>query len=101
MATNDDWQPLTEIWDSFAESLSEAVQSGYIDDEEVAESYIWPNDLNFGEWEQKDVKRYVHERMTEIVEKIHNDRGLDPNLIAGYLFRSVLCGMMWEKERIG
>jgi hypothetical protein len=96
-----DSQPLTDIWNIYTQSLDEAVGEGFIDDEELAESYVWPGDLHFANWEQEDVKRYVHERMTEIVGKIKHGGGLDPNLIASYLFRSVLCGLMWEKERHG
>jgi len=96
------WQPLTDIWHMYDQTLEEAVRNGYLDDEELAESYVWPEDLDFGEWEQKDVQRYIHERMTEIVDKLRaSGGGVNPNLIAGYLFRSIVCAMMWEKERIG
>lgn len=94
-------QPLSEIWDSYNFSLSNAVEEGFIDDPEAAEHFVWPSDLRFGDWEQDDVQRYVHERMTEIVDRVKSDRGVDPNVIAGYIFRSVVCGMLWEYERIG
>lgn len=97
----EDWQPLSNIWDSYSQSLEEAITQGYINDDELATEYVWPGDLHVGDSEQDDVKKYVHERMVEIVEKIKTDKGLDPNLIASYIFRSVLCGMLWEKERIG
>lgn len=96
-----EWQPLTEIWETYNDSLSNALDEGFIDDPSMADDYVWPMDLRIGDWEQDDVKRYVHERMTEIIDKVKSDRGLDPNLVAGYLFRSILCGMMWERERIG
>jgi hypothetical protein len=98
---SNDFHPLTEIWSTYTESLDKAIHSGLIDEEEVAESYVWPSDLDFGKMEQEDVKRYVHERMTEIVDRIQTQGGVDPNLIASYLFRSVLCGLMWQKERTG
>lgn len=98
---NDDWQPLNEIWDVYTESLDEAIANGFMEEDELSEQYVWPLALGFGGDEQNDVKKYVHERMTEIVDRIKNQGGVDPNLIAGYIFRSVLCGMMWEKERIG
>lgn len=72
-----------------------------MDDDELSDQYVWPLALGFGDMEQSDVKRYVHERMTELVDRIKGQGGVDPNLIAGYIFRSVLCGMMWEAERIG
>lgn len=96
-----DWQPLTDIWETYNASLDEAVEQGYIDDPALAEDYVWPVDLFLGDKEQDDVKRYVQERMSEIVERVRTERGLDPNLVAAYLFRSIICGMMWERERIG
>lgn len=101
MSTNRASQPLTTIWDHYTDSLDQATANGLVDDEEVSDNYVWPLDLKFGDWEQKDVQQYVHERMTEIVDRIKVQGGLDPNVIAGYIFRSVLCGMLWEKERIG
>lgn len=98
---NEDWQPLNQIWDTYTDSLDNAIANGFMDDDELSDSYVWPLALGFGDAETNDVKRYVHERMTEIVDRIKNQGGVDPNLIAGYIFRSVLCGMMWERERIG
>lgn len=97
----DDFQPLSDIWQNYNDSLSSAIDQGYIDDPDTAEHFVWPSDLKFGEGEQDDVQRYVHERMTEIVDRVKSDRGVDPNVIAGYIFRSVVVGMMWERERIG
>lgn len=96
-----EWQPLTDIWETYNASLDEAVEQGYIDDPSLAEDYVWPVDLFLGDKEQDDVKRYVQDRMSEIVERVRTERGLDPNLVAAYLFRSIICGMMWERERIG
>jgi hypothetical protein len=100
-----EWQPLTDIWDLYDKSMATAVESGLLDGDEedvaLAEQYVWPVDLHIGDWEQEDVQKYVNERMTEIVGKIKNHGGLSPNLIAAYLFRSVMCGMLWERERIG
>jgi len=97
----ENWQPLTNIWESYTESLDEAVSQGYLDDEELATEYVWPQDLSLSDVEQADVKRYVHARMTEILDKIAEDGGINPNFIASYVFRSVLCGCMWQKERAG
>jgi hypothetical protein len=96
-----DFQPLSDIWDVYTASLDEAVRQGFLDDDDLSENYVWPADLDIGEWEQKDVQKYVHERMVEIVERIKTQGGINPNIIAGYIFRSVICGMMFEMERIG
>lgn len=98
---NDKRQPLSDIWDIYTESLDRAISDGLLQDDEVSDHYVWPDDLNIGDWEQEDVKRYVHERMTEIIDKVKTHGSLDPNLIAGYMFRSVISGMLWERERIG
>lgn len=96
-----DWQPLNEIWNVYTDSLDNAIANGFMDDDNLSEQYVWPLALTFGENEQTDVKRFVHERMMELVDQIKNNGGVDPNLIAGYIFRSVLCGVMWQKERNG
>ncbi len=94
-------QPLSDIWEIYSGSIEQAINQGLIDDSELADDYVWPRDLNFADFESEDVKRYVHERMTEIVDRIKTQGGLDPNLMAGYIFRSVLCGMLWQVERTG
>lgn len=94
-------QPLSDIWDIYTESLDQAISNGLLQDRELSDDYIWPHDLGLGDWEQEDVKKYVHERLSEIVEKIKGNGAIDPNLVAGYIFRSVISGMLWEKARIG
>lgn len=95
------FQPLSDIWASYSEALDEAVTEGYIEDEDLAERYVWPADLEFGDAEIADVKKYVHERTTEIVDRVRDDGGIDPNFLASYIFRTILCGVMWQKERRG
>ncbi len=95
------FQPLTDIWSTYNESLDVAVDRGLIDDPELAEDYVWPVDLGLYDSEQDDIKQYIQERMSEVMERTQSERGLDPNLVAAYLFRSVICGMLWEHERIG
>lgn len=94
-------QPLSDIWDIYTESLDQAIDNGLLRDEESSDEYVWPTDLHVDDWEQEDVKRYVHERMTEITDRIKTRGGIDPNLIAGYIFRSVISGMLWQAERHG
>lgn len=98
---NEKDQPLSDIWNVYTESLDQAIANGLLQDNDLSDTYIWPSDLSFDGWEQEDVKKYVHERMTEIVEKFKDRGSLDPNLVAGYIFRSVISGMLWEKARIG
>ncbi|HMD81355.1 MAG TPA: hypothetical protein VKE92_08620 [Anaerolineales bacterium] len=93
-------QPLSEIWNIYTESLDQAIAQDLLS-EDISDDYVWPIDLQIGDWEQEDVKRYVHERMTEITDRIKARGGIDPNLIAGYIFRSIISGMLWEHERIG
>lgn len=95
------FQPLTDIWESYSDSLDEAVSQGYIEDEELAEQYVWPTDLSLGDSEVTDVKKFVHERTTEIIDRISADGGIDPNFMASYVFRSIICGCLWQKERRG
>lgn len=95
------WTPLQDIWEAYSDSLDTAISEGFIQDEEISAKYIWPIDLNVASTEQDDVKMYVHERMQEIFERIKHDHGLDPNVLANVIFRSILVGMMWQKERRG
>lgn len=96
-----DNHPLTDIWDTYNESLSTAINEGFIDDPDTAEGFVWPHDLNFQDYEREDIKHYVHDRMTEIISSIKKSNGVDPNVIAGYIFRSVISGLLWEADRIG
>lgn len=97
----EEWHPLQDIWAAYNKSLEMAIAEGHIYDADLSDQYIWPGDLSFADLEQDDVKQYVHERMQEIFERIQVDRGLDPNVLANVIFRSILCGMMWQKERNG
>ncbi len=97
----DEAQPLSDIWDVYTDSLDNAISQKLIEDTEIGQDYVWPPDLNFTDWESADVQKYVHERMVEIIDNIKAQGGLNPNLMAGYIFRSVLCGMMWQHERNG
>jgi hypothetical protein len=96
-----DWNPLQSIWEDYGKSLDSVIAEGLIQDEEVSDQYIWPPDLRIAGIEQDEVKRYVHERVEELYERIKQDRGINADLLANIIFRSVLVGMMWEYERVG
>lgn len=96
-----DFQPLTDIYNVYSESIEAALKEGFINDPDLAEDYVWPFDLKIGDLERDDIRQYVNDRMVEIVERIHKDRGIDPNILAGTIFRSIISGMMFELERIG
>lgn len=95
------WQPLSDIWTLYSQSLEEAIKAGYMTNDELSDQYIWPVDLKLAETEQGEIKAYVHTRMEEINEQIKKDNGLDPNVLANVIFRSMICGLLWQKERLG
>ena len=97
----DEWRPLSNIWEIYTGSIKQAISQGLSNDPEVAEGYAWPPDLNFGSLEQDDVRSYVNDRMGEIIENLHANKGIDPNFIAAYIFRTLISGMMWERQRVG
>jgi hypothetical protein len=97
----EDWQPLNDIWSTYVGSLDAAIEHGYIDDPDLAQDYVWPVDLQLSDDEQQDLQKYTYERQREVIERVKSDRGVNPNLIAGYIFRSVIVGMMWERDRKG
>lgn len=96
-----EWHPLNDIWKAYDDSLESAIAEGFIQDDDISDQYVWPVDLDLAEDEQSDVKVYVHERMQEIFERIKMDKGLDPNVLANVVFRSIICGLMWQKQRLG
>jgi hypothetical protein len=98
---NDPYHPLNDIWSIYNESMVAALDEGMMDNPEDAQEYVWPPDLNFGDFEQSDVQDYVQERVTEILDHVQHTNGVNPNVLAGYIFRSVLCGMLWQTERYG
>lgn len=101
MSTMTSWHPLTDLYETYQESVDTAVTEGFVDDPDLAEDYLWPPDLMLGAMEKDDIKKYVHERMTEIVESVQRNHGLDPNVLASIIFRTLQVGMMWERERYG
>lgn len=93
------WHPLTDHWNKYQERLEAADEEGLLDDPEIAQEIIWPDDLFLGEGEKDDLRDFVSNRLEELLANFDGD--FNPNLIGTYLFRSLLLGMLWERERIG
>jgi hypothetical protein len=98
---DNDFHPLSDIWDEYQKSLDFAARTGVLDDPELSDAYAWPQDLRLNQLEQDDIKRYVQERTAEVINRIQKERGLDPNLVAAYIFRSIICALMLAAERRG
>ena len=90
--------PLTEIWGEYTYSLEKTIETGDIDDPIVQEIFIWPRQLELTESEKEDIKRHIHERMAEIQQR-HAGIPLDVQQIAGFIFKSLMAGMMLEKQK--
>ncbi len=90
--------PLSDIWSAYSASLESSIETGDIDDQAIAEVYIWPRDLGITPAEREDIKRFVHERLSEILAR-HPHGPIDHAIIASYLFRSIICGMMLSRQK--
>lgn len=95
------WQPLTDIWNNYHNSLEEASELGFLDTPEDAEGVVWPYQLMLGEEEKDDVRSFLNDRIIEIQNDVKANQGLNMNMLVAVIFRSVLSGMVWERERIG
>lgn len=93
------WHPLTDQWNEYQAHLAEAEEAGLLDDPEEAQEIIYPEDLYMGEGEKDDVREFITSRLQELYQTFDGD--FDPNLLGTYLFRSLILGMKWERERIG
>lgn len=90
-----EWHPLNTIWDDYSDKLEE------VEEAELAEDIVWPRQLFMGEGEKEDVKLFVSQRIEEMVEEAQRQNGINIQWIGGFLFKSLVTGMMWERERIG
>jgi hypothetical protein len=90
--------PLIDIWDQYSYSLAESVEEGLMDDPAHGEIYVWPRDLALTDIEKEDIKRYTHERVVEIMQH-HPGVKLDGTFLASYVFRSLMVGLMLEKQK--
>jgi hypothetical protein len=96
------WQPLTEHWHSYQNHLEEAMEDGLFDDPLDAQEILYPDELFMGEGEKDDVRQFITDRLNELYHSYRLEgEEFNPNLIGTYLFRAVLMGMVWERERIG
>jgi hypothetical protein len=93
------WQPLTDHWDKYEERLQEAADAGLLDDPEEAQEIIYPEELYIGEGEKDDVREFITDRLNELYSSFDGD--FDPNILGTYIFRALMLGMVWERERIG
>jgi len=89
--------PLSDIWHEYSQSLELSIESREIDDQAVAEIYIWPRDLELTEVEREDIKRFVHQRVSEILAR--HAFPIDHAIIASYIIRSIICGMMLARQK--
>lgn len=90
-----DWHPLTDLWDNYSEKLDA------VEEAELAEDLVWPNELFMGTSEKDDVKSFVSERIEEMIQQAKNAGGINLQYIGGFLFKSLVTGMLWERERVG
>lgn len=96
------WQPLSDHWDEYQSNLESALADGLMDDPLDAQIIIYPDELFLGEGEKEDIRSFVTERLNEVYQSfMQNEEHFDPNVFGTYLFRSILIGMVWERERIG
>lgn len=95
MNDNDEWAPLNNIYDDYSMKLDE------IEEAELAEDVVWPRQLFMGEGEKEDVKLFVTQRIEEMIQEAQRNQGINIQWIGGYLFKSLVSGMLWERERVG
>lgn len=90
-----EWQPLNDLWDGYSTKLDT------IKEADLADDIVWPNDLFMGESEKEDVKTFVSERIEEMIAEAQRQQGINIQWIGGFLFKSLITGMLWERERVG
>lgn len=89
------WQPLTTIWSDYSKRL-DGIESA-----DLAEEIVYPADLFMGDAEKEDIKTFIASRMEEMVEQVQSAGGFNLHWLSGALFKCVVTGMIWERERIG
>lgn len=91
----ENWSPLVDIWEDYSEKLDEVKEA------DLAEDKVWPRDLFMGDMEKESVKEFLTERIEEMVNEAQRQQGVNLHWIGGYLFKSLVTGMLWERERVG
>lgn len=89
------WQPLQDIWEEYSEKLDS------IEEAELADEQMWPYQLFMGTNEKDDVKQFITERISEMVSHAQDTGGINLQWIGGFVFKSLVAGMLWERERVG
>ncbi len=89
------WQPLTDIWTDYSERLDG------IKEADLAEEVVYPVQLFMGDGEKDDIKSFVTDRMEEMHKTAQEMGGVNLHWISGFIFKALITGMMWERERIG
>jgi len=96
------WQPLTDHWTTYTEHIQEAAEAGLLDDPLDADEIVYPDELHVGEGEKDDLRDFITERLQELYGHYQaTGGGFDPSVIGTYIFRAILMGMLWERDRIG
>ena len=89
------WKPLNNIWEDYSSKLDS------VNDAELADDLVWPQELFVADSEKDDVKTFVGERIEEMVLEANKGHGINLQWVGGFIFKSLVSGMLWEKERIG
>lgn len=97
---SEDWTPLLDHWDRHEKHIAEVTARAQEDDSAEVQEIIWPSELYFGEEEKEEVQRFINLRLNELMN-ISQHQPVTVEHIGGYLYRTLLAGLLWEKERIG
>jgi len=89
------FHPLNDILDDYSMKLDK------VEEADLADDVIWPNELFIGETEREDVKEFLNNRMHEIISQSNHGGGLNMQSFGAFLFKSLVSGMLWERERHG
>lgn len=103
MIDDDKWNPINDVWEEYSsrlESFREMIPYIELEPEEM-QNVLWPEDLYLGETEVKNAQEFVANRTIEILQLVKRYNGLHPDMLYSYIMKSLISGMLWEKERIG
>jgi hypothetical protein len=89
------WEPLTNIWDEYT------IQLDSVQEAELTEDIVYPPVLFMGDEEKQDIQKFVMDRVEEMTEEARARNGVNLQWIGAFLFKSLITGMVWERERVG